>query len=539
MAKNLKTRTLVIVAVIVACIIGIIGFPKSMADLQRNWQNNIRLGLDLKGGSHLVLQVQVQDAVKANADQAIERLKDDLKKQNITWNGIDRNDPQRPEDADSVEISIKGVAATQSSAFRNLINERYSDWVLTAQNSTDYALRMKPSELVALKLDTVEREIQTISTRINQLGLTEPSVKQYGRAGDQFEVLVQLPGVDDPARVKELIGTTAVLEISDVKDGPFASREAGLAQHGGVLPLNTKLVRALPRGGGEGEQWYLVTKSPVITGREMRNARAGQDEFRKWETNFTLSQDGGKRFGRFTEANVGNRLAVVLDNNIVSVATIQSKIEDSGRITGLGSEEEAVDLSRYLRSGSLPAGIAYLEERSVGPSLGPDSIHEGFLAGIAGLLAVVVVMLVYYKRSGVNAVLALVLNTVVLLAAISYFKAVLTLPGIAGVILTIGMAVDSNVLIFERIREELRAGKAVVSAVDTGFSKAWWTIVDTHVTTIVSCAFLFLFGEGPVRGFAVTLTIGLAANIFTAVFVSKVIFDYELSGHRRMQELSI
>jgi preprotein translocase subunit SecD len=398
---------------------------------------------------------------------------------------------------------------------------------------------MKPSELVALKRDTVEREIQTISNRINQLGLTEPSVQQYGRAGDQFEVLVQLPGVDDPARVKELIGTTAVLEISDVKDGPFASREAGLAQHGGVLPLNTKLVRALPRGGGEGEQWYLVTKSPVITGREMRNARAGQDEFRKWETNFTLSQDGGKRFGRFTEANVGNRLAVVLDNNIVSVATIQSKIEDSGRITGLGSEEESVDLSRYLRSGSLPAGITYLEERSVGPSLGADSIHEGFLAGIAGLVAVVIVMLVYYKRSGVNAVLALVLNTVVLLAAISYFKAVLTLPGIAGVILTIGMAVDSNVLIFERIREELRAGKAVVSAVDAGFSKAWWTIVDTHVTTIVSCAFLFLFGEGPVRGFAVTLTIGLAANIFTAVFVSKVIFDYELSGHRRMQELSI
>jgi preprotein translocase subunit SecD len=539
MAKNLKARTLVIVAVVLACIFGVIGFPKSMADLRRNWENNIRLGLDLKGGSHLVLQVQVQDAVKANADQAIERLKDDLKKQNITWNSIDRNDPQRPEDADSVEITIKGMMATQSSAFRNLINERYSDWVLTAQNSTDYSLRMKPSELVALKRDTVEREIQTISNRINQLGLTEPSVQQYGRAGDQFEVLVQLPGVDDPARVKELIGTTAVLEITEVKDGPFASREAGLAQHGGVLPLNTKLVRSLPRGGGEGEQWYLVTKSPVITGREMRNARAGQDEFRKWETNFTLSQDGGKRFGRFTEANVGNRLAVVLDNNIVSVATIQSKIEDSGRITGLGSEEESVDLSRYLRSGSLPAGITYLEERSVGPSLGADSIHEGFLAGIAGLVAVVVVMLVYYKRSGVNAVLALVLNTVVLLAAISYFKAVLTLPGIAGVILTIGMAVDSNVLIFERIREELRAGKAVVSAVDAGFSKAWWTIVDTHVTTIVSCAFLFLFGEGPVRGFAVTLTIGLAANIFTAVFVSKVIFDYELSGHRRMQELSI
>jgi preprotein translocase subunit SecD len=539
MGKNLKARAIVILVVVVACIIGIIGFPKSGSDLVQNFQNNIRLGLDLKGGSRLVLQVQVQDAVKAEADQAMERLKEDLKKQNITWASMDRNDPQRVEDADSVEITIKGVTATQTSAFRTLINEKYNDWVLTAQNSTDYTMQMKPSELVALKRDTVEREIQTITNRINQLGLTEPSVQQYGRAGDQYQILVQLPGVDDPARVKELIGTTAVLEIDEVKEGPFASQEAGLAQHGGILPLNTKLAKMLPRGGTEGDQWFLLAKSPVITGREMRNARPGQDEFRKWETNFTLSQDGGKRFGAFTEKNVGNRLAVVLDKSIVSVATIQSRIEDSGRITGLGSEEESVDLSRYLRSGSLPAGINYLEERSVGPSLGADSIHEGFLAGIFGLLAVVIVMLVYYRRSGVNAVLALVLNGVILLAAISYFHAVLTLPGIAGVILTIGMAVDSNVLIFERIREELRAGKAVVAAVDAGFGKAWWTIVDTHVTTIVSCAFLFLFGEGPVRGFAVTLVIGLAANVFTAVFVSRTIFIWELLGRRQMQELSI
>jgi preprotein translocase subunit SecD len=539
MGKNFKGRAIVIVVVILACVIGIVGFPKSGADLKRNWDNNIRLGLDLKGGSHLVLQVQVQDAVKAEADQAMERLKDDVKKQSITWASMDRNDPQRVEDADSVEIAIKGVPETQSSAFRSLINEKYSDWVLTPQSSTDYTMRMKPSDLVALKRDTVEREIQTITNRINQLGLTEPSVQQYGRAGDQYQILVQLPGVDDPARVKELIGTTAVLEIDEVKEGPFASREAGLAQHGGVLPLNTKLAKMLPRGSTEGDQWYLLAKSPVITGREMRNARPGQDEFRKWETNFTLSQDGGKRFGQFTEKNIGNRLSVVLDNSIVSVATIQSRIDDSGRITGLGSEDESVDLSRYLRSGSLPAGINYLEERSVGPSLGADSIHEGFLAGIFGLLAVIIVMLLYYKRAGVNAVLALFLNTVILLAAISYFHAVLTLPGIAGVILTIGMAVDSNVLIFERIREELRAGKAVVAAVDAGFGKAWWTIVDTHVTTIVSCAFLFLFGEGPVRGFAVTLTIGLAANVFTAVFVSRTIFMWELAGRRQMQELSI
>jgi len=539
MKKNLTARTVTIVVTILICVYGIIGFPKSWADIKGNFGQNIRLGLDLRGGSHLVLQVQVQDAVKADADQSMDRLKEDLRKQNISYNSMDHNDPQEIRDADKVEISIKGVPATQTSAFRNLIGDRYTTYNLTAVNSTDYTMRLKPSDLIALETDTVTRAKDTIENRIDTLGLSEKAVQQYGGAGADYEILVQLPGVDDPARVKELIGTAAVLDITEVKDGPFPTRDAALAQHGGVLPLNTKLVQMVPRGGVEGEQWYLVGKSPIINGREMRNARPGQDEYRKWETNFTLSQDAGRRFGRFTEANIGNRLAVVLDNRIVSVATIQSKIEDSGRIMGLSSEEEAMDLSRYLRSGSLPAGVKYLEERSIGPSLGADSIREGLRAGVAGLVAVIIVMLFYYKRSGVNAVLALMLNTVLLLAAVSYFHAVLTLPGIAGVILTIGMAVDSNVLIFERIREELRTGKGVLSAVDTGFNKAWWTIVDTHVTTIVSCAFLFLFGEGPVKGFAVTLVIGLAANVFTAVFVSRTIFEYELSGKRQMQELSI
>ena len=295
-----------------------------------------------------------------------------------------------------------------------------------------------------------------------------------------------------------------------------------------------------PRAGGQADEWYLVNKIPVIGGKDMRSARPGQgDTARTWQTSFTLSPDGGRRFARFTGDHVGDKLAVVLDNTIVSVATINERIEDSGRIMGLGSEEEASDLSRYLRSGSLPARVTTVFENSVGPSLGADSIHQGIVSGLAGLFAVIVVMLVYYKRSGVNAVLALFLNTVVLLAAIAYLHAALTLPGIAGVILTIGMAVDSNVLIFERIREELRTGKGVFAAVDTGFNKAWWTIVDTHVTTVVSCAFLFLFGEGPVRGFAVTLTIGLIANVFTAVFVSRTIFNWELSGRRGTEALSI
>jgi len=539
MQKNLRTKTLVIVVTILVCIFGIIGFPKSAADLMANLMHNIRLGLDLKGGSRLVLQVQVQDAVKAEAQQTIERIKDELRKANIDFASMDNNEPNSVETADTIQIDIKGIPAAKSKDFRALINDKFSTWVLTAVNSTDYRLNLRPTELLALKRDTVERSLQTISNRINALGLTEPVVQQEGRADTDYRIVVQLPGVDDPARVRDIIGTAAVLEIVEVKDGPFPSQEQALAQHGGVLPLNTKLLRAPSRTGGEEVAWYLVARTPVISGRDLRNARAGQDEFRKWETNFNLSQDGARRFEAFTGANIGNRLAVVLDNQIRSVATIQARIGDQGRITNVGTEQEASDLALVLRSGSLPASIVYLEERSVGASLGADSIREGIVAGLAGLMAVIIVMLVYYKRSGINAVLALFLNTVLLVAALSYFHAVLTLPGIAGVILTIGMAVDSNVLIFERIREELRAGKAIVSAVDAGFGKAWWTIVDTHVTTIVSCAFLFLFGTGPVRGFAVTLVIGLLANVFTAVFVSRVIFDYELSGKRQLKTLSI
>jgi preprotein translocase subunit SecD len=539
MQKNLTTKIIIIAATILVCIYGIIGIPKSKADLKKNISDRVKLGLDLKGGSHLILQVQVQDAVKHEADQTIERIKDELNRAGIDYASLDRNDPTLIEETDTIQINIKGINAQKTSAFRSLINERFPGWILAPVNSTDYRMNMKPSELLQVKRDTVERSIQTISNRINNLGLTEPVVQQHGRADAEFEILVQLPGVDDPAHVKEIIGTAAVLGIYEVKDGPFPSQDQAMAKHGGILPLNTKLVKSSLRGGEGGDNWYLLARAPVISGGELRNARAGQGELGKWETSFTLSPDGGRRFGRFTEANINNRLAVVLDNQIISVATIQSKIEDSGRITNLSSEQEASNLAQFLKSGSLPAGIVYRQESSVGPSLGADSIHQGLIAGLSGLAAVVFIMLAYYKRSGVNAVLALALNTIILVAALAYFGAVLTLPGIAGVILTIGMAVDSNVLIFERIREELRAGKGVIAAVDAGFGKAWLTIVDTHVTTIVSCAFLFMFGTGPVRGFAVTLVIGLFANVFTAVFVSKVIFDYELSRGRQVTALSI
>ncbi len=375
----------------------------------------------------------------------------------------------------TLAIAIKGIPATQSSAFRSLVGERYPTYILTATSSTDYTMKLKPTDLQDLKVDTVKRAVDTIGNRIDQLGLAEKSVQQYGEAGKKYEVLVQLPGVDDPARAKELIGTAAVLEIVDVKEGPFPSREAALAQKGGILPLGTKLARSKPRGTQDGEQWYLVGKNAVISGREMRNARPGQDEFRKWETNFSLSQDGGRRFGRYTEANIGNKLGVMLDNQLVSVATIQSKIEDSGRITGLGVKRNRSISRAICAAVRCPRECSICRNGQSGLLWAPIRFIRASWPVSPGLLAVVAVMLVYYKRSGVNAVLALILNTIILLAAVSYFHAVLTLPGIAGIILTIGMAVDSNVLIFERIREELRTGKSVIAAVDAGL---WEGLVD-------------------------------------------------------------
>lgn len=541
MKRSLQNRAIIVVAVTLATIYGLIGLPKSPSELLANLQQNIKLGLDLKGGSHLVLQVQVQDAVKSEADQVIQRMREDLAKQNVRYAAVDRNDPTTIEGADDVVISVKGVELNDAANFRDVVTRNYPAWNLRSVSSTDYALQLKETELLALKADTVERSLRTIEQRVNGLGLSEPIIQQHGRADAEYEILVQLPGVDDPGRVKKIIGTAAVLEITDVRDGPYPTRQAALAQHGGVLPLGTKLVPERPGAGANRDQtaFYLVGRTPVISGRDLRNARANRDEFSRWEASFTLTQDSASRFGRFTESNINNRLAVILDSQIVNVATIQSRIDDSGRITGLSGEQEASDLALVLRAGSLPAGIEYLEERTVGPSLGADSIRSGLIATVVGLFAVVAIMVVYYRGAGVNATIVLILNALVLMAILAYFGAVLTLPGIAGVILTIGMAVDSNVLIFERIREELREGKAVSAAVDIGFKKAFITIIDTHVTTVVSCAFLFMFGTGPVKGFAVTLVVGLVANLFTAVFVSRWLFDWSLFRKRDLVALSI
>jgi len=538
MIKNLKVKAVIILAVILACVYGIIGFPTSKAKLAENLSENIRLGLDLKGGSHLVLQVQVQDAFKVEADQAIERLKEALGRAGVQYASLDRSDPTSIQEADHIQINIKGVQTVQTGTLRSTVAESLPSWNLAPVSSTDYRLTLKQTEALKLRQDTVTQSIHTIERRINGLGLAESAVQQRGRADAEAEILVQLPGVDDPARIRQILQTTAMLELYEVKDGPFGTQQEALAKHGGVLPLNTKLVRAAPRGES-GDGWYLLSRTPVITGRDLRDSRAAQGEFGRWETTFVLTQDAARRFGRFTEQNIGNRLAIVLDNQVLSAPTIQNRIEDSGRITGAASQQDAADLALNLRAGSLPAGIVPLQEQTVGPSLGADSIRQGIIAGLAGLFVIIVIMLLYYRGSGVNATLALLLNAVMLIAAMAWLGATLTLPGIAGVILTIGMAVDSNILIFERIREELRAGKAVVAAMEAGFSRAFLTIVDTHVTTVISCAFLFIFGSGPVKGFAVTLVIGLAANLFTAVFFSKALFEFKFSRQRQVTSLSI
>jgi preprotein translocase subunit SecD len=529
----------VIGAVLLLAVLGLIGLPRSLDQLRANLRDNIRLGLDLRGGSHLILQVRVHEAVKARADMTIESLRQELRRAGIDYALLERNDPQKVEEADSIVIHLRGVPSTRAGDLRTLVSQRFQSWILTPVNATDYRLTLRPTELLAVKRETVERSIRTLERRINALGLTEPVIQQHGSSETEYEILVQLPGVDDPARVKQIMGTTAVLEISEVKDGPFASRDQALAKLGGVLPLNTKLAPEMRRGGETGETWWLVSRVPVISGEDLRNARPGRDEFGKWETDFTLGPDGARRFAQHTERNVGNRLAIILDNQVRSAPVIQSRIEDQGRITGAANEQDASDLALVLQSGSLPAGIDYLEERTIGPSLGSDSIRQGFSAGVVGLILVAAAMLIYYKKSGVNALVALLMNGLLTLAALAYFDAVWTLPGIAGFVLSLGMAVDSNILIFERIREELRAGKGVIAAVEAGFDRAFVTIIDTHVVTVVSCAFLFMFGTGPVKGFAVTLVVGLAANVFTAVFVSRTLFNWVLFRQREVVRLSI
>lgn len=547
MKRHLRFRFFFILAVILVCIYGIIGLPRSKAELVANWHKNIHLGLDLRGGTYLVLQVQQQDAFNAQASTDADRLKQALDKAAVKYSDVTIDEAKSIRDATKAAIVVKGVPPTQTGTLRGILNDQFTQWVSTPENGgADYRLTMKPTEALALWQRVLAQAKNTIEKKVNALGLSEATVQQRREDADS-ELLVQLPEVDDPARVKEILQTAAVLELYDVYDhngnpsGPFASREEALNAFNGVLPAGTKLIGSgTPDQNGRGGGVYVVNRTPVVRGPDIRDARPEQGKMPgAWDTGFVLSQDVAKRFAAYTGSHVGKHLAILLDGKVLEAPVINSQISDQGVIEGAASQQDASDLALNLKAGSLPASVKYEQEDTVGASLGADSIRNGFAAGIAGVLAVIVAMLIYYKRSGINAVLALILNAIILIACLSYFDAVLTLPGIAGIILTIGMAVDSNVLIFERIREELRAGKAVVPAVDTGFNKALLTIIDTHVTTIVSCAILFLFGSGPVKGFAVTLVIGLAANVFTAVFVSKFIFDWELSRPKPVTALSI
>ena len=536
MEMKIKGRAIFIGIVMVVCLLGIIGFPKNFQELKDNVRSRIRMGLDLKGGTHLVLLVNVEDAVNITADQVLERVRDELKAKNIPYADVQKADDTQVQPPKH-RVVVKGVPQEKAGDLQTLSSEQFSDWELSRMpgDATSWMLALKTTAAANTRNQALLQAMSTIRNRVDQLGVTEPTIAEYGQ-GD-YELVVQLPGVDDPTRVKDIIQSTALLELKIVQDGPMSSRESALAAHGGVLPPDTQL---LPGPTGQnGETWYLVNRVAAVTGRDLSGAEPSHDPNGRPSVNFTLARDGAARFGRVTGANVGKQLAIVLDNKVYDAPVIQSQISDRGEITGPFTPQKVQDLALVLRSGALPASIKYLSEETVGPSLGADSIRHGVVACIVGFVAIMAFMLIYYRGAGINADLALVFNLIILIAALGYFGAVLTLPGIAGVILTVGMGVDSNVLIFKRIREELRLGKAVGAAVAGGFEHAFVTIIDTHVTTIVSAAILFTFGTGPIRGFAVTLTIGLLANLFTSVFVSRVIFDYVLSRREKGAELSI
>jgi preprotein translocase subunit SecD len=533
MRKNLTTKTIAIVAILLVFIFGIFGIPHGLGGqaLKDALARRISLGLDLKGGTHLVLQVMVDEAVSAETDNALGRLQTDLQAAGVQAGSILKPNPQDP-----LTIQINGVAADKSSDVRNVLDTKYAQQYDISSTPDGFILKLKTSEQQAIEKKAMQNSIETITTRINSLGVTEPTVQEYGLGKNQ--ILVELPGVDDPGRVRDIIQSTARLEIHAVTGGPFATQDAAKQANGGVIPPDQELLQYGGTNESEQGQYYLLQRVAVVSGSDFRDAQPGRDENGRPDATFILTRAAGDRFYDFTSKNVSKPMAVVLDNRVQEVATIQEAIRDQGRISGLG-EQKAKDLSLMLRTGALPASIHYLEERTVGPSLGADSIRKGVTASIVGMLAVMIFMLIYYRGAGINADLALFLNLVILLGFMGFSGAVLTLPGIAGVILTVGMGVDSNVLIFERIREEVRSGKSAAASVDQGFAHAWTTILDTHVTTMVSAAILFLFGTGPVKGFAVTLVFGLGANLFTAVFVSRTIFDGILNRKQRGEALSI
>lgn len=490
----------------------------------------IRRGLDLKGGTHLVMRVNIAEAVRLEVDQAMELFKTQSTKNKLPTPAV-----RRTTDESFAAVPPAGVASTE---YERVAKDYLVTFDMSRAGDGSLVFKMKPAALQQLRRDTISQAVETIDNRVNALGVTEPIIAPQG----DDRIVIQLPGVDDPARVKDIIKTTAQLQFRIVEGNPGPDPKAVEA----AIPANMKNdvevlqgTREDELGRAAGVEYYPVRKTVPVSGRDLKTARVQKGRLGEPVIGFSLTPDGAPKFGELTGQNINRRLAIVLDNRVVSAPNIHSQINDQGVIEGSFTNQAASDLALILRSGSLPASMTTLEERTVGPSLGRDSIRQGVLASIIGFVLLVVAILLYYKGAGINAVLALLLNLVILLGMMSFFHATLTLPGIAGIILTLGMAVDTNVLVFERIREELREGRTVRAAIENGFSRAFATIIDTHLTTIIAALFLFQFGTGPIKGFAVTLLIGLGASVFTAFFVSRMIFDIVYSAQQRHQTISI
>jgi len=485
----------------------------------------ITLGLDLQGGVHFVLKVNTDDAVRVETESSAEQLRAALKDANITVTA-------KP--TSLTEFQIDGVPPAADQQFRTIADAQVaSSYDRDAGPAAgSYVFRMKPNILVQRRTETVDQAVLTIERRVNELGVSEPIVAPYGSSGAD-QIIVELPGVKDVQHAKSIINKTALLELKIVEAGPAPDQATLLQSHNGQVPDDMEVVQGSSSASstsGATAGYYLVRKIAAVTGRDLVTARTTVDQYNLPAVSFTLSSAGVAKFSAVTAANVGRQLAIVLDNQVVTAPTIETPIPSAdARITGRFTPQEASDLALVLRSGALPASLTAIEQREVGPTLGRDSIRAGIMASLIGLGLVTAFMLLYYRLSGVNAFVSVALNLVILLGFMAYLGAVMTLPGIAGFILTIGMGVDSNVLIFERIREELATKKGARQAIAAGFDRVFVTIVDTHVSSLIAAAFLFQFGTGPIRGFATTLFFGLISNVFTAVFVSRTLFEFVLS----------
>jgi preprotein translocase subunit SecD len=487
----------------------------------------IHLGLDLRGGIHLVLQVVVEDALNATVDDAVTTTRDQATRKGIQYGAVQRASP--------TTFSVEGTEPARVKDMRDLLRDFFGrSWEVREAGEGKFTVEMTDLYQRQLKDQTVQEAIRTLERRVNALGVTEPVIAAQGSRGDQ--ILVQLPGVTDVEQAKRIIKTTAQLSLKLVENSA-ATQETLLQGVGGKVPDTMELLSGPSDTPGQ-PTYYLVRREAMITGRDLKSARVGVDESNRPQINFSLNATATDRFARETGRNIGRQLAIVLDGTIYSAPVIQSKLGSDNRITGRFTTQEADELAKILKAGALPATLKYLQELTVGASLGRDSIRDGVRASIAAMAFITIFMLVYYRLAGLNAIVALAGNLLIVLAAMAYTNATLTLPGVAGIILTVGVGVDTNVLVFERIREELRNGKTVRAAVTNGFERVWITILDTHATALIAAAFLFQFGTGPIKGFAVTLVIGLVSNVFASYFVSKFIFEWVL-GKRHVESLSI